>query len=526
MIGVQRHGPVAPRLAAEYRSVSDQIADFRATAGPTDRDAGRAADGAEAAWATQPAADVERDAWVVLLSVSGLGPVSFGALLAAFGSARAVLDASAEPGGCERLLEALVAAAARDAAAGAVTESDAAVFDACAAPPTLPAGPGLPWVSPHGARQLIGRDLALRICDAAQNGSVVVARIRSLGLRAVTLEEPGYPDRLRRVELPPPLLFLRGEAAAMSATHAVAVVGTRWPTDKGRLIAGWIGSALAQAGAVVVSGLAVGIDGAAHASVVAEGGRTVAVLGGGHAHLFPKAHERLADAIVSSGGAVVSEHAPDTNPSRGTFPRRNRLVSGLSDATVVVEAGVRSGALITAGWALEQGRECFLVPGAFDSPASAGCHAFLRSFPGQARLVSGIAELIEDLEIATTGADVTGAGTAKGAATTPGAAPATGATARPVRASAPPASMPGPGRAAAIATLGPVERAIAEQLAAGPATADQLAGRTSLASAAILSALTLLELRGLVTAAYGRYAPAGPLAGWSGPCSAASRRAI
>jgi DNA processing protein len=504
MIGVQRLGPVAPRYAAEYRAVLDQIDGFQATGGAIER--------ATAGAAPRPA-DVERDAWIVLLSVSGLGPVSFGALLGAFGSARAVLEASAEPGGCERLLQALAAAAAADAVAGVVVESDAAVFDACAAPPTEPAAAAAPGTMPHGARQLIGRDLALRICDAAQHGSTVVARVRGLGLTAVTLEEPDYPDRLRRVELPPPLVFLRGEAAAMSAPHAVAVVGTRWPTDKGRLIAGWIGSALAQAGAVVVSGLAVGIDGAAHASVVAEGGRTVAVLGGGHAHLFPKAHERLAEAIVSGGGAVVSEHAPDTTPSRGTFPRRNRLISGLSDATVVVEAGVRSGALITAGWALEQGRECFLVPGAFDSPASAGCHAFLRSFPGQARLVSGIAELIEDLEITAPGA--TAAATATGAA-----------TARPVGASAPPASMPGPSREAAIATLGPVERAIAEQLAAGPATADQLAGRTSLASAAILSALTLLELRGLVTAAYGRYAPSGPLAGWSGSSAAPSRKAM
>jgi DNA processing protein len=305
------------------------------------------------------------------------------------------------------------------------------------------------------------------------------------------------------VELPPPLLYLRGEAAAMSASDAVAVVGTRWPTDKGRLIAGWIGSALARAGAVVVSGLAVGIDGAAHASVVAEGGRTVAVLGGGHAHLFPKAHERLAEAIIRSGGAVVSEHAPDTSPSRGTFPRRNRLVSGLSDATVVVEAGVRSGALITAGWALEQGRECFLVPGAFDSPASAGCHAFLRSFPGQARLVSGVAELIEDLEIGAHGHEPDDR--------VPRPAPAGERSG-----SSPAASVAGAGRSATIATLGPVERALAEQLAGGPATADQLAARTSLASAAVLSALTLLELRGLVTAAYGRYSPAGALASWSG----------
>ena len=286
----------------------------------------------------------------------------------------------------------------------------------------------------------------------------------------------------------PPLLFVRGSVAALNPANSVAVVGTRWPTDKGRLIAGWIGSALARTGSVVVSGLAVGIDGAAHAAVVGEGGRTVAVLGGGHARMFPRAHDRLAEAIVAAGGAVVSELTPDTSPSRGTFPRRNRLVSGLSDATVVVEAGCRSGALITAGWALEQGRECFLVPGPFDAPTSAGCHAFLRSFPGQARLVSGIAELIEDLELDNETA-----------------CPRT----------APSASIAGAGRAAVLASLGPAERALAEQLALGAATADQLAMRTSLPGAAVLSALTLLELRGLVTSGYGRYSPSGSLARWS-----------
>jgi DNA processing protein len=297
-------------------------------------------------------------------------------------------------------------------------------------------------------------------------------------------------------------LFVRGSTAALVATNAVAVVGTRWPTDKGRLIAGWIGSAIARAGAMVVSGLAVGIDGAAHAAVVAEGGTTVAVLGGGHARLFPKAHERLADAIVRAGGAIVSELAPDTNPSRGTFPRRNRLVSGLSDATVVVEAGRRSGALITAGWALEQGRECFLVPGPFDAPTSAGCHAFLRNFPGQARVVCGIDELIEDLDLQ---------GRVDVARAMSDAAAVNGANRS---RSAPASTTAGAGRAACLASLGPVERALAEELARGPATVDQLAASASLNGAAVLSALTLLELRGLATGAYGRYSPSGALANW------------
>ncbi|MGD0249016.1 MAG: DNA-processing protein DprA [Candidatus Limnocylindrales bacterium] len=454
--------------------------------------------------------NLERDAWVVLLSVSGLGPVSFGALLAAFGSARAVLDSATAPDGPARLLAALA-----DAAADADEVPEAGVFDACAVTTGAQASePGAGNPTSSRRRPAIGADLAARICDAAAGGARPVEQVRALGLTVVTLEEPGYPARLRQVELPPPLLFVQGSVAALAARDAVAVVGTRRPTDKGRLIAGWIGSAIARTGAVLVSGLAVGIDGAAHAAVVAEGGRTVAVLGGGHARLFPRAHERLADAIVVAGGAVVSELTPDTNPSRGTFPRRNRLVSGLSDATVVVEAGRRSGALITAGWALEQGRECFLVPGPFDSPTSAGCHAFLRSFPGQARVVSGIAELIEDLgldggvESASRVEIDTGVGTAAEAAS----ATLSGAGKR--RRSGPSSATPGLGHAAVLASLGPVERDLAHELAKGPATADQLAVRTSLTCAAVLSALTLLELRGLVTSAYGRYSPSGSLASW------------
>src|SRR4029079_4294370 len=116
-----------------------------------------------------------------------------------------------------------------------------------------------------------------------------------------------------------------------------------------------------------------------------------------HARLFPKAHDRLADAIVAGGGAVVSEYAPSVEPTKGTFPQRSRLISGSADAVVVVEAGARSGALVTASWALEQGRECFLLPGSIDAPMSAGCNGFLRDWPDLARIVSGIPQLLDDL---------------------------------------------------------------------------------------------------------------------------------
>ncbi len=417
--------------------------------------------------------DEEHEAWVRLLTVPGLGPVAFSALLAACGSARAALDLAAGPDGARRLLEALADGGdlpgGGDSAAGTGAAGEGEV---------VPARPPRPF----------GPDLAARIRDSAGRGDETLEAMRSLGLTVVILDDPAYPARLREVDMPPPLLFVRGSVDALSAPEAVAVVGTRRPTDSGRRMASWIGAALARAGAVVVSGLAVGVDGVAHSAVVDEGLPTIGVLGGGHARLFPKAHERLADDIVAAGGAVVAELPPDAPATRGTFPRRNRLVSGLSDATVVVEAGVRSGALITAGWALEQGRECFLVPGAIGAPASAGCLAFLRSFPGQTRVVCGIPELLEDLGL------VEDEGLLRMAREGPGSA----------------APLAGP--SAVLASLGQVERAVAELLVSRPSTADELAARTGLSGAAVLGAITMLELRGLVSGGWGRYVAAGPLA--------------
>jgi len=414
----------------------------------------------------------ERESWVRLLTVPGLGPVAFAALLERCGSARAAFDLAVGADGPRRLLEAL-------AEGGAGSGDEGPGTDVVEGQPRTPR-PRCP----------VGPDLAARIRDHAEQSEAILDRVRALGLAVVILDDPAYPARLRQVEMPPPLLFVRGSVAALSAGSAVAVVGTRRPTDGGRRMAAWLGEALARAGAVVVSGLAIGIDGVAHAAVVAEGLATVAVLGGGHAQLYPKAHERLADEIAAAGGAVVAEMPPDTPATRGTFPRRNRLVSGLSDATVVVEAGVRSGALITAGWALEQGRECFLVPGPIGAPASAGCLSFLRSFPGPARVVCGIPELLEDLGlVAVSGQPASASG-------------------------GPGPTAPAAGPSAALALLGPMERAVAEIIAVRSATADELAARTGLPGEAVLGALTMLELQGLVFGSFGRYVAAGPLARW------------
>ncbi len=390
----------------------------------------------------------EVDAWAVLVAVDGIGPVTLAALLGALGSGRAVLSTAAGPAGPRRLAEAVAARGGR--------------LDAT-----------------------LGRAIA----DAAQQAPVLVARVRALGILVLTIESADYPGRLRLLDLPPPVLFVRGDIAALNPARAVAVVGTRRATERGRRIAGAIGGALSTAGAVVVSGLAVGIDGAAHAAAVACGGRTVAVLGSGHQRLYPRAHMHLADQIVARGGAVVSELAPDVGPVPGTFPRRNRIISGLADATVIVEARERSGALITASWTLEQGRECFVVPGPIDAEESVGCNRLLRLYPGQARAVPGVAELLEDLGLVGTAAQA-------------------GADPRSLREG----RVVGPDPEAILAGRGAAEAAVARVLLPRAATLDELVDATGFAPATILAVLTRLEGDGLVIAALGRYGVGGALA--------------
>jgi DNA processing protein len=383
----------------------------------------------------------ERDAWAVLAAVRGLGPIGFAALLTHFGSARAVLVTAAEPGAVARLAA------------------------------TPPIDMGL-------RAQPVSDKVAAAIAEIVPKRDRIVARLRALDVRVVTIEEPVYPARLADVAMPPHVLYVRGRRDALSRARAVAVVGTRRATGPGRTTAGRIATALVAADATVVSGLAFGIDGAAHEATVRAGGTTVAVIGGGHATLGPSAHLRLADAILVAGGAIVSELAPDTEPSKGTFPRRNRIISGLADATVVVEAPASSGALITASWALEQGRGCFLVPGPIDSYASAGCLAFLREWAHATHLVAGVPQLIADLGFTD---------------------PAQDKDARLSEATA--------------QDLSGAEASIAEALIEGLATVDELVAATDLPVATVLAALTILERRGLTAGAYGRYRPAGPLLG-------------
>ncbi len=430
MLGIGRRGPLG-RIEAEAGGGSLGAQD--AVADATDPAAGA---GGEVR-AGNPAG-AERDAWVVIAGVEGVGPVSFGRLVGAFGSARAVLATAIH----RDALQLLVATTA----------------------------------GPDGGSPTLTATAAAALRAAARAPERHLEPVRRSGVTVITLAEERYPSRLRMIDLPPPVLFLHGDPAALDRPCSIAVVGTRRPTEAGRATAGRIADGVAALGATVVSGLALGIDGAAHAAALRAGTPTVAVIGGGHERLYPAAHRDLARSIAARGGAVLSEFTPDTQPSRGTFPRRNRIISGLADATIVVEAGARSGALTTAAWALEQGRSLYLVPGRLDDPAVAGCLAFLREAGPEARIVAGVPELLEDLRLV------------------------------------PPGGRQLPTGDAVSGALSSVEEAVAMHVAAGVASVDELVYATGAASATVLRALTALEVQGLVVEAFGRYRAAGPLA--------------
>ena len=201
--------------------------------------------------------------------------------------------------------------------------------------------------------------------------------LREKGIGVISVLNPLYSERLRQPEVNAPLiLYYRGNPEALCG-ECVAIVGTRACSNYGREIAKNLGYDLGAAGVTVVSGLATGIDGYAHEGTLAANGKCVAVLGGGLEHVTPTANIKLHDRIIESGGIVISEYRPEFPPNKFTFPERNRLISGLSLGTVVVEAGEKSGALITADCALEQGRYVFAVPGAVTSERSKGCNELL-----------------------------------------------------------------------------------------------------------------------------------------------------
>ena len=231
-------------------------------------------------------------------------------------------------------------------------------------------------------------DLALRQAER------VLYQAAQERIHVLLPDDAHYPQLLRTIPDPPGVLFCRGEPALLNRPM-LAVVGCRQATAAGLENAFSFAKGLTCAGLVVASGLARGIDGAAHRGALAVGGPTIAILGSGLRRIYPPEHSTLS-AQISAAGAVVSEFLPDAPPHKAHFPRRNRLISGMTLGTLVVEAGLKSGALITAHNAIEQGREVFAIPGSIHNPMAAGCHHLLRQ---GAKLVENLDDVFEELPV-------------------------------------------------------------------------------------------------------------------------------
>lgn len=296
------------------------------------------------------------------------------------------------------------------------------------------------------------------------------------GQQLLTLDHPEYPALLREIVDGPPLLFLRGNPALLGLPQ-VAIVGSRHPSHGGLADARAFAAELARAGLVITSGLASGIDGAAHQGALRAGGRTIAVLGTGADRGYPREHHRLYDEIASSGSLLVSEYLPGTPPLAAHFPRRNRIISGLSLGVLVVEAKLESGSLITARLAAEQGRLIWALPGSRHHPQARGCLQLIRE---GAVLVTQTSHILEDLP-ALMGYLREQLSLAVNAAPAP--LPATVAT--PV--------------------LDPVAKTVLALLDQQSRHADWLIAMSGLTPAQVLRSLSQLEMDGLVVSVPGGY---------------------
>ena len=259
--------------------------------------------------------------------------------------------------------------------------------------------PGAVFATPVATlREMLGRPLADALHAVPPEFSTRLAAARQWlqggsDRHWLTLDHTAFPPLLLQTADPPLLLYLQGDLASLSAP-AVAVVGSRHPSAQGGDNAQAFAGDLARAGWVVVSGLAQGIDAAAHEGALTAGGRTVAVVGTGLDITYPARHRALAQRIAAQG-ALLSEYAPGTPPLREHFPQRNRLIAGLTRGTLVVEAALRSGSLITARLANEAGREVWAVPGSIHAPQSHGCHALIKQ---GATLVETAQDVLDDLQ--------------------------------------------------------------------------------------------------------------------------------
>lgn len=318
------------------------------------------------------------------------------------------------------------------------------------------------------ARVIDSSHLPLRVIECLQkpDWQEIEREIKCLerpGYHLIPFNSPGYPYLLKQIAAPPLGLFVRGDPGVLMARQ-VAIVGSRRPTIDGRNDARYFAGGLARQGITVTSGLAHGIDAESHRGALARQGRTVAVLGSGLDCIYPKAHAGLADKI-SEEGALVSEFPLSWRPLPHNFPRRNRIISGLSDAVLVVEAARRSGSLSTARHALEQNREVFAVPGSIRNPMKQGCHGLLRDG-------AGLAERVEDI---------------------------TGVIGR-FRNLEETSLVEAPVRAGKINTLDEREKVLLDNIGYEPTGLDEIVNVTGLGIEDIMGRLLNLELEGLITA--------------------------
>ena len=307
---------------------------------------------------------------------------------------------------------------------------------------------------------LVGAGLSPKLAErvsqarASVNLDEFIAQAEAAGIRILTWQDDEYPSHLKEIDQPPPVLYLRGEIAAED-DWSVGIVGTRAVTPYGRQVTEELATSLAHNGVTIVSGLARGVDAVAHSAAIKAGGRTIAVLGSGVDKIYPPEHRSMAEKIVLRG-AVVSDYAPGTPPESANFPPRNRIISGLSMAVVVVEAGDTSGALITAEFAVDQGRDVFAVPGNIYAPQSKGTNRLLSN---GAKALLTPQDVLEALDLTRN------------------------VERREIRKTLP-----------ADAT----EAALLEMLGGEPLHVDEIRNRTGLPIEKVSASLTMMELKGMV----------------------------
>src|SRR6266853_1321281 len=314
----------------------------------------------------------------------------------------------------------------------------------------------------------IGGEVADQIADweSTVDLAAELNRISDFGATVITQESQSYPKSLREIHAPPIVLYVWG-AIEERDLHAIGIIGARRTTHYGTESAKKLAYQIAYAGLTVISGLARGIDTAAHQGALAAKGRTIAVIGSGLSKLYPPENRTLAEKIRNGSGAVVSEFSMEIEPDRQTFPMRNRIISGWSHGILVVEAGANSGALITASQALEQGRSVYAVPGHINAPSAMGSNRLIQQ---GAKLVMDASDILEDLQVLL-----------------PETKPSPQAAARPL----PP--------------LSDDERRVYDAIEATETPIDEIATKSNLPSGTVSSTLLGLELKRLVKQLPGKY---------------------